>query len=814
MLLRVLLLVCLSIFVSIPDASAQALGDVTLEERSAGIETRRERLAEIEGLLSETEDTAELLSLRDEARALRREADAAVQPLLTRKNELARELEALGAPPDEGEVEAPEITQRRTAISRRAAEIDALIAQTELNRTVATRITETVAEMRREAFTGQLSRQGPSLLSPGLWREATSTGLTSTGRFVDAARAWVNSHVVPGGGGDRGLLVIGAILLAILLFVPVRRAIDRIIKNKIKPLDPLPSRRVLAAAVRSLGSVVPDVLGGFVIYEALKAAGAVPDNAEPLARAIWFGFVILTLTTGTIKAIFAPRLPSWRVAPMESGKVSTVRVIALLAALALVLEPVTERFVELFGGSAAFLYLYEGATGLVLGVLLLLLSRKSLWCAAPEEGEDAGPAPAEPATEGEPHERRLWPRLRLTGTLLALAAILGPLFGYVDLGHYIGTRTFHLIALFGAAWALRALIREIVRLFDHGFTSQTRKEAGSAGPEDGQRLLYSWIGLVIDITVIAAVIAPALLILGAAWTDVRGWMTDALLGFNVGNVRISLARVLGAFLTFVVILWVTRFIQRTADRQIFPRSRIDRGVQNSLRTLIGYVGLIIAFLAGVGSIGFDLGNLAIIAGALSVGIGFGLQSIVSNFVSGLILLFERPIKVGDWVQTTSGEGTVKRISVRSTEIETFDRSSVIVPNSELISNSVTNLTHKDNMGRVVIAVGVAYSSDAQGVIGILEDVAKNSPEVLRFPKPIVVFEDFGASSLDFTLRVYIREVSDTLSVRTKIRVRIHERFKKEGVEIPFPQQDLYLRGVPEGWEQLSPARRREPSAEG
>ncbi|MEE4211078.1 MAG: DUF3772 domain-containing protein [Parvularcula sp.] len=792
-----LLVVILSLF---GVAGAQTPTDAAAEQPSVSIEERRERLAEIEATLPEVEDTAELLRLRDEARALRREADLAAQPLLARKASLAQELEALGPLPEDGEMEAEEIRLQRASIQRRAAEVDALIAKTELNRTVATRITETVAERRRDAFTGQLRSRGPSLLSPELWGEAVGTGIGSTGRFVQAATSWAASHLRPG-GGENSVLMIGAVLLALVLFIPVRRVIDRLIQRRIKPLDPLPSRRVLVAAARSIGSVVPDVLGGFIIYEALKIAGAVPASAEGLARTIWFGFVTLTLATGTVKAIFAPKLPSWRVVPADASQVGRVRIVVLLAALTLVLEPVTERFAALFGGSAAFLYVYEGVTALLLGVLLLILTDKHLWQNR-DEGERRQTSPS--GDEDGPGERRLWPRLRLAGRFLGFTAIAAPLLGYVDLGHYVGTRTFYLIALFAAAWALRAFIREIVRLFDRGFTGTASKEEGEGAPEDGQRLLYSWIGLVIDLVVILAVIAPALLILGAAWTDVRGWMADALFGFSIGNVRISLARVLGAFLTFIVILWLTRALQKGADKQIFPRSRMDRGVQNSLRTLIGYLGLIIAFLSAVGTIGFDLGNLAIIAGALSVGIGFGLQSIVSNFVSGLILLFERPIKVGDWVQTTSGEGTVKRISVRSTEIETFDKASVIVPNSELISNSVTNLTHKDNMGRLVIAVGVAYSSDAQRVIDVLEDVAKTSPEVLRFPKPIVVFEDFGASSLDFTLRIYIREVTDSLSVRTKIRVRIHERFKKEGIEIPFPQQDLYLRGVPEGWPPSTP----------
>ncbi|MEL7029010.1 MAG: mechanosensitive ion channel domain-containing protein, partial [Pseudomonadota bacterium] len=186
-------------------------------------------------------------------------------------------------------------------------------------------------------------------------------------------------------------------------------------------------------------------------------------------------------------------------------------------------------------------------------------------------------------------------------------------------------------------------------------------------------------------------------------------------------------------------------------------------------------------------------NLAIIAGALSVGIGFGLQSIVNNFVSGLILLFERPIKVGDWIVTNSGEGLVKRISVRSTEIETFDRSSIIVPNAELISAAVTNWTYKDKIGRVIVPVGVTYDADPAEVIEILEKVARDLPVVLDYPAPFVYFDEFGDSSLNFQLRAYIRDINSSLSARTQIRVGIFNALKEAGIEIPFPQRDLHVK---------------------
>ncbi|MHA7872409.1 MAG: mechanosensitive ion channel family protein, partial [Hyphococcus sp.] len=252
-----------------------------------------------------------------------------------------------------------------------------------------------------------------------------------------------------------------------------------------------------------------------------------------------------------------------------------------------------------------------------------------------------------------------------------------------------------------------------------------------------------------------------------------------------------------AALVFLLVLAVTRLIQRSIQAGPLKHSNIDIGVQNSLVTLFGYAGLLIAAFAGVSAIGFDLRNLALIAGALSVGIGFGLQSIVNNFVSGLILLFERPIKVGDWIVTASGEGIVKKISVRSTEIETWDRSSIIIPNSEMISSPVTNWTHKNKIGRITVPVGVSYNADPEKVKEILLQCANDHPSIVRYPPPFVVWKDFGASSLDFDLRGYLADISNGLSVRTELRFAIFSALKEAGIEIPFPQRDVHVKSLPD-----------------
>jgi len=226
---------------------------------------------------------------------------------------------------------------------------------------------------------------------------------------------------------------------------------------------------------------------------------------------------------------------------------------------------------------------------------------------------------------------------------------------------------------------------------------------------------------------------------------------------------------------------------------ILPRSNIDSGVRDSIRTGIGYIGFALAALVAVIAAGIDLSSLAIVAGALSIGIGFGLQNIVGNFVSGLILLVERPIKVGDWIETGTTTGFVKKISVRATEIETFQRQIVTVPNSELINSVVGNWTHKYRGGRIDIPVGVAYGSDVRKVSEILMGIAAEHKLVLKYPEPFVLFQGFGESSLDFELRFHISEILKLPVISAEVRFAIVDAFEQNGIEIPFPQRDLHVR---------------------
>jgi small-conductance mechanosensitive channel len=288
----------------------------------------------------------------------------------------------------------------------------------------------------------------------------------------------------------------------------------------------------------------------------------------------------------------------------------------------------------------------------------------------------------------------------------------------------------------------------------------------------------------------------------AVFADVQALIVS---GVNVGTFHIVPAQFFWAMVSFSLIVIVGNWIKSRMRKRWLNLLPISSSGRDTLLTLTGYLVYTVAALFAFGMMGMDYTKLALIFGALSVGIGFGLQNIVSNFISGLILLFERPIRIGDWVVVGGIEGYVRKINIRATVIETFDMAEIIVPNSEFISGQVTNWTLDSLVGRVVVPVGVSYGSNAQQVKDILLDVARANPEVItngRAPEPSVIFREFGDSSLNFQLRCFLKNVDKRLGILSELNFAIDKAFREAGIEIPFPQRDLHIKNWPEKAETL------------
>jgi small-conductance mechanosensitive channel len=269
--------------------------------------------------------------------------------------------------------------------------------------------------------------------------------------------------------------------------------------------------------------------------------------------------------------------------------------------------------------------------------------------------------------------------------------------------------------------------------------------------------------------------------------------------FVMNQRPITITSILVGLVIILAFVILSRGLRKVIKTKLFPKYKLDEGIQLAILKVLHYLMVGLGIIIAVQTIGLNLTSLAVVFGLLSVGIGFGLQNIVSNFISGLIILFERPIKIGDQISIGDVLGKVSNISLRATLIRTFDNISIIVPNSEFITSQVINWSHRDPKIRIHVNVGVAYGSDVPLVINSLLEVAQNHPEVLKDPAPKVWFIEFGDSSLNFDLLAWIPSPKSRPDVISDLNKKIDEIFRKNKIQIPFPQRDLHIRSsVPIG----------------
>jgi potassium efflux system protein len=394
--------------------------------------------------------------------------------------------------------------------------------------------------------------------------------------------------------------------------------------------------------------------------------------------------------------------------------------------------------------------------------------------------------------------RDKWALLLLISLGLFSGGVAGGI-GYINLGTLVIVGIAYTLALLGLALVVSQFFSDLFDGLDEGRYRWQKAVRRSIGLKDGDYVPgLGWLRLVVNL---ALWISAALLVL-RVWDPDEQITADILLyfteGFQVGGVTIVPTQLLWAILVFAVLLTLTGWLKGRLNTKLLVKTRMEPSARDALVTTFGYVGVAIAVMVALSFAGIKFASLAIIAGALSVGVGFGLQNIVNNFVSGIIMLVERPVRNGDWIVVGDTEGYVQRISIRTTTIRTFDRADVIVPNSDLISGQVTNWTLGNTWGRIKIPIGVAYGSDVETVIKTLLEIAGNNADVIKgnpqLPDPYALFLDFGDSSLDFELRVIIRDINRRRHVTSDINRAINAAFKKQGIEIPFPQRDVNFRG--------------------
>jgi potassium-dependent mechanosensitive channel len=716
-------------------------------------------------------------------------AQQAEDDAIARIKPLRAELDTLGPPPEEGQPpETADIADQRNTIGEAVATLEARVKQAELAIARANELSQAIAARSLRRSIEKLLKAFPFPLAPRTIQTAVPEFLGNLAVLAQSPFTWWQSLT----DDQRQDVLLPRFAIVVLLAIGigwvVRRALLHWFGRDTAIEHPTYARRLTGAIAAGLAhGIVPSlILGGF-LYRALDEGSVITGLFSDAFIAFCIVAIMFILAWALPRAVLAPEHPAWRllsVSPTHARAISR-RITYLAAVFAVDLFfGISSRNVVI---SDELISLYSLVTNSLEAIGMLALVQGALWAT----DDTAVTGETEEKTAENARATRFWTIVRRLVGLVAVAVIVTALIGYANLSRYLALNLVLSGMAIGALVLIRGLCRELV-----GMALRSRAlRVGLGIPHRGRNRTKFWLRALLDLTIYAAGLLLALVIWGVPLSDVWGWTSKALSGFTVGNVTISITDIVIALLIFLAIMALTRGVQRVMTERVFPQTNLDAGVRNSLSAGLGYVGIALAATLAVSALGLDLANIALIAGALSVGIGFGLQNIVNNFVSGLILLIERPIKVGDWIVVGGNEGHVKQINVRATEIETFQRASVIVPNSELLSTAVINWTHKDRYGRAEVSVGVAYGSDVDKVIEILHACLTGHPDILSWPEPSVLFQNFGDSSLDFDVRGYIDNVSRRIHVQSELRIRINRALSEAGIEIPFPQRDVHIKNL-------------------
>lgn len=749
-----------------PDAAAfdEALGqwqaEITAnEEQVTDSSTSDEDLRQIPQKLEELRENI----LQQRARLTPRLED--------RRERLAK----LGPVPADGAPkESDAIAAKRQDLESQIAALDGQLRQSDLLIVRAAQVISRANDARRERFTESLSRPVPNFYSVVI-PTALEKIPQQFSRTLDAVGEWISEAL------GKGIIFFALLLLAPLgVAVLTGRIIRRLtaVQTRVQE-EELPSLqdRGVALIKNTLRTCLPIFAGLTVFYLISTSAGLTAPTFDTFLPRALLVTAWAILLASLVRETLLPQDRSMAIVPATDAvarKVATLLWVLIAVWLA-------DKLLELKDLVVFTPYHVAVFRSAVVAALCGLLIASVLWVI------QSGPQVRQAALSGW----RGW--LFSLFAILAGAILLSALLGYQALAHFFST---HAVSTAGVLWIMYLLhlaaesMSSASAISGQAIDDDLDEEEDMGAPSLlTMRIIAS---LMLDIAILLVGITVLSLLWRFDWVEVKGWIQSAFFGFQFGPIRISLQSVLVALGVFVLGLALTRFAQRWVAGRVFAGRKSVSGLHESIRIGIGYLGFVLAALAGLSYLGVDFSNIAIVAGALSVGIGFGLQSIFNNFVSGLILLAERPIKIGDYIQVGNYEGTVKKISVRSTEIETIHRQSVIIPNATLITDPVSNWMHIDRSCRLDIPVGVDYGTDVEQLRSTLLDVARAHRGVLRHPPPVVHFAGFGDSSLDFELRVFLRDVRNRIGWSSELRFAILEALREANITIPFPQRDVHV----------------------
>ncbi|WMD23861.1 DUF3772 domain-containing protein [Achromobacter seleniivolatilans] len=733
-------------------------------ETEATLAAARKQIDDMRKRVADQTDDATLVKQRNDALDIQSKADAASEALTPQLASVTARLSELGTPP-EGAKEAPDVAAQRMQLEKNSRALDAQIKLARLLSVDAAQTAEQISALRRTQFKARLGERRDSFLSGQFWTEFNEefpSDLERLGALRDELTTAVGQ--TPKWGW---FLLAAAAALVIAARVAIGRVLLRVTATRVPPGRL--RRSFLAVALLVLSVATPGLIA-LLIQTGLDWNSQLSDNTAALLTTLVATVCFGGYVSGLGNALLSTNRPSWRLPPISDAVATRLRWLPGMLGVLVVMIWLAERLPVLLNASLTTTITLTGIVAVLLmatmGVVLAIgrrLRRQSIQ-------ENDAPVP-------------FWISLLLgavwTVLIISLASLLA---GYVAFGSFMAKQVLWVLIVLASAYLVSTLIEDGFSTLlgtSHRDTGENEKPS----MRDQAAVLLSGMGRVaVALLAIILLLAP----FGEGPMDLLQRFDQLRKGLAIGEAQIRPGAVLQALLVLALSLLSVKVLKRWLSNRYLPTTELDPGMQLSAATLFGYAGVVLAVALSLSAAGIGLERVAWIASALSVGIGFGLQAVVQNFVSGLILLAERPVKVGDWVSLGGVEGDILRINVRATEIQMGDRSTVIVPNSEFVTKTVRNVTRSNPLGLVQIKLPMPLSTDAEQVRELMLQAFADHEDVLDTPAPNVFLDGIDNGHLIFNAKGYVSSPRAAYGVRSALLFTVLKRLNDAALEVSSP----------------------------
>ncbi len=703
-----------------------------------------------------------------------------VDRLSARLRDVDARLAQLGPAPGAGQTPEPEDTAatRKTLTLTRDA-IAGQLKEGRLLTVVADQTSRAIGEQLQANFHTRLWTRSRSILDPHLF-ESVDNAFPIEAARLGAVIGDEGRAIATAAQGWRGALWMALGFLAgLFLAVPARLLLSPLGHRVLASNAPATRlRRAGLALWLALVAGLTPLFAGLAIRAGLAAAGALTADFDTLLMVVTKVVAAVALLEGLGRALLSPGHPSWRLAPLPDGLVARLAPYPAVIALAAGLAALVSKVDAAFGGAVASSVAGERLTI----VIEILAVAAALWTAARGRGALLGPPPGETAIA---HESPVpWVLAALGASLALTGALIAVVTGYLALAGLLMRELIWITTILAMLFLAWVVIDDAFPALLSPRSPVGRLLRGALGMSDASAehlaVLLSGLGrLALLLVAWMLILLPA----GATPGEFASRITSAKAEFKIGQVSVSPSAILGSIALFLLGMAVTRAIRGWLEERYLPKTHLDVGVRTSVAALFSYVGLAVALILAFAYLGLSFSQITLFASALSVGIGFGLQSIISNFVSGLILLVERPVKVGDWVAIGDLQGDVRAINIRATEINMVDRSLLIVPNSELVTKSVRNVTHGSALGRVMLVLHMDNAVRPSGARELVLARLRAHPTVLTDPGPAVYFTDVRNGVLELTALAYVPSPRQAFGAKSDLLYQIVEDMQDAGMAL-------------------------------